>query len=109
MNFLKKKNKKNAKLTLNSFDGNLDDFKSNEHSEKMIVFESWLNKKGNVNKGWKRRYVVAYTDRKLAYFAQMDDKEPKGFINLKDVTCIEYVSLFLYSEYNMHEIICANT
>ena len=88
--FGKKVNKKPRHFSTNSFDGNLSDFTANDHSDNnMIVYESWLNKKGKVNTSWKQRYCIAYTDRKLAYYKEANDIEPQGFILLSGVNKIE--------------------
>eukprot|EP00736_Rhodelphis_marinus_P010551 Rmarinus@m.18454 len=47
--------------------------------------EGWLTKQGAVVKNWKRRWFVL-KDKNLYYFKKPSDLEPKGTVNLEDVT-----------------------
>eukprot|EP01084_Bolivina_argentea_P098697 177372_1 len=83
-----------------SFDGDLTAFNGNLHSDKnMVVFESWMKKKGKVNKGMKARYCIAYTDRKLAYFRNATDTIPAGYIDLSTVSGINMYHPQFLSKY----------
>lgn len=86
-NHLSVDERKHAKFE--SFDGDLSIFDNGDHSDRnMIIFESFLNKKGKINTKWQERYCVIYTDRKLAYFRRQSDTKPAGYIDLSTVTAI---------------------
>eukprot|EP00735_Rhodelphis_limneticus_P008517 TRINITY_DN2155_c0_g1::TRINITY_DN2155_c0_g1_i1::g.12753::m.12753 TRINITY_DN2155_c0_g1::TRINITY_DN2155_c0_g1_i1::g.12753 ORF type:complete len:456 (-),score=146.91,sp/P54644/KRAC_DICDI/44.54/1e-132,Pkinase/PF00069.20/1.9e-75,Pkinase_Tyr/PF07714.12/9.4e-36,PH/PF00169.24/1.3e-23,PH_11/PF15413.1/1.1e-08,PH_3/PF14593.1/1e-05,PH_3/PF14593.1/1.6e+02,Kinase-like/PF14531.1/19,Kinase-like/PF14531.1/3.4e-05,Pkinase_C/PF00433.19/1.4e-05,PH_9/PF15410.1/9.9e-05,PH_9/PF15410.1/4.6e+03,PH_8/PF15409.1/0.00068,PH len=52
---------------------------------KNAQLEGWLTKQGAVVKNWKRRWFVL-KDKQLYYFKKPSDLEPKGTVNLEDVT-----------------------
>eukprot|EP01084_Bolivina_argentea_P276006 470828_1 len=60
------------------------------------VYAGVLNKKGQVNKAWKKRWFVLYADRKLAYYASQNDvvncKDPINYIDLSKVTQVRVVN-----------------
>lgn len=50
-----------------------------------VDLEGWLNKRGEVNKSWQRRYFILKGNL-LFYFEKRGDKEPLGVIILEGCT-----------------------
>lgn len=55
-----------------------------------IDLEGWLQKRGEVNKSWQRRYFVLKGNL-LFYFEKKGDREPIGVIILEGCTIGEFV------------------
>eukprot|EP01083_Nonionella_stella_P067163 177435_1 len=57
-----------------------------EHS-RTILHEGYLHKKGQINRSWKKRYFVLYSDKKLAYFnnEELSNNPPIHEVNLSTV------------------------
>lgn len=57
--------------------------------------EGWLVKRGEVNKGYQKRWFVLKGNL-LFYFEKRGDKEPVGVIILEGCTIGQYFTYFIY-------------
>eukprot|EP01084_Bolivina_argentea_P213781 362990_1 len=73
----------------------------NQKKSNIIIYESWLHKKGKFNTAMQLRYCKLYKDRKLAYFRDIKDKKAAGIINLYSVYIINvYLPKIFNSDLN---------
>lgn len=53
-----------------------------------VILKGWLTKQGSFPRNWKRRFFVLTRDH-LTYFAEPEDKQPKGQINIRDCKSVK--------------------
>lgn len=68
-----------------------------------IDLEGWLQKRGEVNKSWQRRYFVLKGNL-LFYFEKKGDREPIGVIILEGCTIGLFAQNLLYRSNRCHMI-----
>ena len=73
-----------------------DSCDSSDSEQRSILHEGYLYKKGQINRSWKRRYFILYSDKRLAYFINKEAviSAPINEINL---STIKELSLLQYS------------
>eukprot|EP01084_Bolivina_argentea_P057327 104748_1 len=63
------------------------DSKSDEENSRIILYEGYLSKKGQINRSWKKRYFILFSDKKLAYYTskELTHLQPINELNLSTV------------------------